>query len=251
MKYKIISNELELSKKYHEMISKKLINHEHDDINFQYLFIIGGDGTFLRESQKYIHKDIHIISINSGTLGFFSWTNDPNNLSIEDILNEKNYNNLDYLTVVNNGEKYFCLNDFAIHSNYTMELSIYINDIFLQKINSNGILVNTPFGSTARNKSMGGPILFPSSNTIALNEVESINNKFYNSLGSSIILNNKSKIKISYNSYKESLFLVDGKEFRKENNNVIDLFNSKTICKFMINISEESYVSKLNYAFIN
>ena len=51
-----------------------------------------------------------------------------------------------------------------------------------------GIVVSTPSGSTAYNKSVGGAIIHPSIESLQLAEIASINNRVYRTLGSSVVL---------------------------------------------------------------
>ena len=51
-----------------------------------------------------------------------------------------------------------------------------------------GIVVSTPSGSTAYNKSLGGAVIHPSIESLQIAEIASINNRVYRTLGSSVVL---------------------------------------------------------------
>lgn len=253
MKYSIFTNKQTNSIDFKSRLITILNDNKHINVetNPEYIFIIGGDGTFLSLASKYIKNDIKIVFINSGTLGFYSYIDKPEKLLFEEIFNNNLYTTLDYLQVEYNSKYYNCINDFSIQSNYATRIKEYINDALLQTINSNGILLSTPFGSTGRNKSLHGPILFPETNVLALSEIEAINNKYYASLGSPIVINNNAKIKFEVEQKYNSWLLFDGEQIEiKEKNYNIIVDSYKTKAQFLIKTNDKDYARKLNYAFI-
>lgn len=141
---------------------------------------IGGDGTFLQAASKVNRKDIPILGINIGRLGFLA---DVSPEEIEETFDEI-YNNhykieeRSVLQLISNDpnleKEPFALNEIAVmkHDSSSM-ISIYttINNTYLHTYQSDGLIVATPTGSTAYSLSVGGPIIVPQTQTIAITPI--------------------------------------------------------------------------------
>lgn len=253
MKYNIISYKNSKSEVIEKELKNKLFEHDLNEEKYEFLFIIGGDGFFLRTLNCFFKKDIKVIFINSGRLGFYSYSNGLKDFNLNEILLNDNYINLDCLEVKINNEIKYCFNDFSFHSNYTAQSKLFIDKIYVEEMHGNGFLVSTPLGSTARNKSLGGAIIFPNLDVLTFIEVESIQNKFFSSLRSPLILSNKNTIDIEVNSRNSNntWFLYDGVEIINNNiNNNITINSIKTNVKVLLKYSINDYVKKLNNSFI-
>ncbi len=252
MKYYILIDENnKKAKLYKNQLKKKLIKHCFDSHDFEYLFIIGGDGSFLHSVSKYLFKDIKIIFINAGTLGFYSSCALIKDINLKNIENEKNYNYLDLLEVAYDKQVHYCINDFSYNSWYAIKLDVYINNSLLESIKGNGILVTTPIGSTARNKSLNGPIIMPNLPVIALTEIEPVHNRFYSSLSSSIILSNKDTITIKPKVFNDNVIIIDGIIHKLKDLCEVKIKHSTSKAKLFINTKEKEWIKKLNYSFRN
>lgn len=229
-----------------------LTNWKLNQEKFDYLFIIGGDGNFLKYSQPFLESNVKIIFINAGTLGFYSYITDMSDFDIQDIMNEDNYKNLDLIHIKSNDYEWKAINDFSVYSNYAINYDIYINDIFLQSVKGNGILVSTPMGSTARNKSLGGPIVLPELHALILTEIEPIHNRHYNSLFNPLVINNNNTIKIIASKYKQYHLIIDGRVIDANNEQEhISIKHIKSKAKFLIKSDSKNWINKINYAFGN
>ena len=139
------------------------------------LLSIGGDGTFLEAITYVRNRNIPIVGINSGRLGFLadiSMEELPE--AINEILNEQYFTRqMDLLTVETRhapslhafGDINFALNEIAIHkcdSSSMITIHTYLNGSFLNSYWGDGLIIATPTGSTAYSLSVGGPILNPS-----------------------------------------------------------------------------------------
>lgn len=144
---------------------------------------IGGDGTFLESIPFVISKQIPIIGINSGRLGFLT------NISKESISEAFQYIlagnfNFEYRTLIHfkqpenlfNGLNY-ALNDITIHKSDTSLITInaYINDEFLNTYWTDGLIISTPTGSTAYSLSAGGPVVVPGAGSLVIAPISSHN----------------------------------------------------------------------------
>lgn len=257
MIFNILSANNNKSKETEKKLISLLKDYEMSMNNFDTLFVIGGDGFFLSVMQKMFMKDVKIIFINSGTLGFYSILNykDLDQTNLKEVTKNGSYISLDMLEVViNNKKKYYCVNDFSFSNNHTTNFELTVNDVHVENFFGNGFLVSTNAGSTARNKSIGGPIIFPNLSVMIFSEIESIQNRYNNSLKSPIVLNSTAilNINIKNRNKNKGCFLVDGIEI---NNNIIEnnikINMLKTKAKVLIKNSISDYAKKLKYAFID
>ena len=156
--------------------------HVFDDSQFEADFAIsmGGDGTFLRTASVVGSKQIPILGINTGRLGFLA---DVNAQEIERTiaaLYEEDYavDTRAVIQVDTDGlplTGYGCaLNDVAIlkRDNASMiTIHATINGETLTTYQADGLIVSTPTGSTAYSLSVGGPIIVPGTRVFSLTAV--------------------------------------------------------------------------------
>lgn len=141
---------------------------------------IGGDGTFLKTASYVGKKEIPILGINTGRLGFLADVS-PDNM--EEAFNDiyQNRYRIEPRRVLNvtcdgyvmKGYPYG-LNEIAIlkrDSSSMISIKAYINGELLNVYQADGLVVSTPTGSTGYSLSVGGPILVPQSGTISITAV--------------------------------------------------------------------------------
>lgn len=151
-----------------------------DDFDADMVISMGGDGTFLKAASRVGNKNIPILGINTGRLGFLA------DIAPEEIGNTINdiYNHhykIEERSVLHLEcddkrlqESPYALNDIAIlkrDSSSMITIHTSINDEYLTTYQADGLIVSTPTGSTAYSLSVGGPIIVPQSNTIAITPV--------------------------------------------------------------------------------
>lgn len=142
-----------------------------------YVVTLGGDGTILEAVALIKDKNIPILGINAGRLGFMSTTPIENALEAIKCLIKKEYA-LDPRNVVNIhteddlfGEVNWGLNEFAIQKRDTSSMIIihaYVDDQFLNSYWADGLIISTPTGSTGYSLSCGGPIITPQNNNFVI-----------------------------------------------------------------------------------
>jgi NAD+ kinase len=133
--------------------------------------VLGGDGTILRAAELIRGKDIPIIGINMGSVGFLAEINRPTSDQIIAAFKNGNLNGEDRLLlnyevvrnqeIVNSG---WALNELTIERSGTqmVELFVQIDDRPLSRWGCDGVICATPTGSTAYAFSAGGPVMWPS-----------------------------------------------------------------------------------------
>ena len=93
---------------------------------------------------------------------------------------------------------FYCLNEFSIRSNIirTFVLDVIIDDKLFETFLGDGLIISTPTGSTAYNKSVNGAVVDPLLNCFQVTELASVNNNKYRTLGSPFILSGERKLKL-------------------------------------------------------
>ena len=147
---------------------------------------VGGDGTFLTSAAAIGTKNIPILGINCGHLGFLA---EVQTQDLDDILQklvageytieqrsllalsvfDKESNKRDGLIMAPNA-----LNEIAILKeglSSMLQIELKVNGELLHTYNSDGLVIATPTGSTAYNLSIGGPLMVPQSRGIILTPI--------------------------------------------------------------------------------
>lgn len=153
---------------------------EGNNFSADMVLSIGGDGTFLKAASRVGKKEIPILGINTGRLGFLA---DVLPDQMEDAFDEiyQGY----YLAEPRRVLKLTCnghvlkgypygLNEIAVLKRDTssmITIHAYINGEPLNVYQADGLVISTPTGSTGYSLSVGGPILVPQSGTISLTAV--------------------------------------------------------------------------------
>lgn len=165
------------------------------------IITIGGDGTMLHAAQAHSHREIRLLGINMGRLGFLAdlppdeITTTLKNILEGDYIEETRF--LLHCEVWRERELLWqsaALNDAVIHKWNTaslIEFDTHVNDRFLHTQRSDGIIISTPTGSTAYALAGGGPIIAPTLPAILLVPIcpHTLTNR-------PIVLDNSSKIEI-------------------------------------------------------
>ena len=147
---------------------------------------VGGDGTFLTSSAAIGDKNIPILGINCGNLGFLA---EVQSQDLDDILQklvagqytieQRSLLNVNVLDKEGNKREGLilapnALNEIAILKeglSSMLQIELKVNGEFLHTYNSDGLVIATPTGSTAYNLSIGGPLMVPQSRGIILTPI--------------------------------------------------------------------------------
>lgn len=145
-----------------------------------FLFSIGGDGTLLKTVAQLGHKNIPIVGVNMGHLGFLTTISGSNMDGYVDELISGNYTieergmlHVEY-SVGGTTTRRFVLNEVNLHRDKPLTLlstDVFVDGDFLATYSGDGLIVATPTGSTAYSLSCGGPILTPNSNCFVLTPI--------------------------------------------------------------------------------
>ena len=138
----------------------------------QCILVLGGDGTLLQAARDVVHREIPMLGINLGTLGFLAEIDKTSIYTALDKLFADDYEIEERMMLTGTvwrGDKItgqdVALNDIVI-SRVGPPLRVigfnnYVNDGYLNSYNADGIIIATPTGSTGYSLSCGGPIIAP------------------------------------------------------------------------------------------
>jgi NAD+ kinase len=150
------------------------------DSSIDFLISLGGDGTLLDTVSLVRDKNIPILGINFGRLGFLASIGREELTTVVNSLMNRTFV-IDKRSLIHLdankplfGKVPYGLNEFAIHKTDTspmIKIHTYLNGEFLNTYWADGLIVSTPTGSTGYSLSCGGPVVFPDSASFVINPV--------------------------------------------------------------------------------
>ena len=168
--YEYLKEEMHIDVSGHQLIT-------NDDFEADFAVSMGGDGTFLTTAMRVGEKQIPILGINTGRLGFLA------DFSLDDIeqtltnlqaglLQKEQCNVLQVKCSEGKMQGYpFALNEVAVlkRDNSSMiSIRVDLGGEYLTTYQADGLIVNTPTGSTGYALSVGGPVMLPGSQNLGL-----------------------------------------------------------------------------------
>jgi NAD+ kinase len=147
----------------------------------QIVFVLGGDGTFLNAVRWIGKRDIPIVGIKFGRIGFLSETTEAYLIPLAKAVYENNYIVEKRMrlkaTLLSNGAiktTQYVLNDVVINKGALARLAsikTYIDGHDLTTYKADGLIVSTPTGSTAYSLAAGGPVVHPELSAIMMTPI--------------------------------------------------------------------------------
>jgi NAD+ kinase len=178
----IIEKKFKDSFKKIEKVFETFTSHDQLNNSIDVLISIGGDGTILRATTFVRDKNIPIVGINTGRLGFLATVQIENiNLLINKVvkrdftISKRSLLNLQCtprnpdLVDLN-----FALNEVTVSrkdSTSMITIETYLNGEYLTSYWADGLIISTPTGSTGYSLSCGGPVLMPDVNSLVITPI--------------------------------------------------------------------------------
>lgn len=162
---------------------------------------IGGDGTFLQSVRKTQFRDdcLYVgVATESNVSLYCDFHIDEKEKMVEAMLQERvevrRYPIIDVR--IDDKTVFHCLNECTVKSGVikTFVLDVFIDDLHFETFRGDGMIIATPTGSTAYNKSVNGSVVDPKLESLQVSELASLNNNEYRTLGSSFILSGDRKL---------------------------------------------------------
>lgn len=149
------------------------------------IFVIGGDGTLIRAARDTAQKNVPLIGVNLGTLGYLCELEEATVYGAIDQIMDGQFVLEQRMRLsgapVRSGRqlpRQAALNDIVIHRSGALQLVsliVYVNGQYLNRFDGDGVIVSTPTGSTGYNLSAGGPIVDPKARMILITPISSHN----------------------------------------------------------------------------
>ncbi len=143
-----------------------------------YVIALGGDGTILHAGQAMQHRQVPIIGVNLGKLGYladFSMAEVEAHLdellADEGLISRRMMLDVSILTPGEPKWDGVALNDCVVRVGSpfrTISMDILVDEKLLCTVAADGMILATPTGSTAHNLACGGPIVEPGVETIIM-----------------------------------------------------------------------------------
>lgn len=245
------------SKSLEKRLEKELIGMGflYDELHPDFVVIIGGDGKLIRSVHKYLEQldQIRFITIMTGTLGFYMNHYEED---IPDLLahlksrdfQESTYSLLEVET--DRKTKFYALNEVRLENRIrTSIINVSIDGFLFETFRGNGLVISTPFGSSAYNRSLGGAIISDELEVMQLTEIAGIHHNSYRSLNNSLVLGKNRVITLGSEDIKNSIIGYDHLNFLQEGIHQISIrFSDKKV--HIINKKGYTYFHRLRSSFM-
>lgn len=152
-----------------EIVFEDLTYTHEIDVDADYAIVVGGDGSILRSAKQMGARQIPVIGVNFGKLGFLADIVPENLGTALSAIASNQFSIVDHLMIrcdVYQGEELVCselgLNEVAVLGGppYSIQyINLYVDSNLATTYSCDGLIISTPVGSTAHNLSAGGPIL--------------------------------------------------------------------------------------------
>lgn len=187
-----------------------------DDFTADIAISFGGDGTLLRTASRVGSKNIPILGINAGRLGFLTTTSNDDIDYVMGKIHSREYDveELSLIEAIPSGNKlrsYPCaLNEIAVmkhDSSSMMTVDVTLDGRDRITYQADGLIVAAPSGSTGYSLSVGGPIIAPNANVLVLTPIAP-----HSLSARPIVISDSTAIEIKVNSRSRNfLIAIDGR----------------------------------------
>jgi NAD+ kinase len=180
------------------------------------LIVLGGDGTLLAAARLSAVRNIPILPVNLGALGFLtSVTLDDMYPVLEQAIHgEARFSDRVMLEswVIRDGKEFHharALNDAVLNKAALariVDLQLHVDGEFVSNYKADGLIISTPTGSTAYSLAAGGPIIYPIVSAFLITPIcpHTLTNR-------PLVIRDTSTIEVDFRSGDEAIFLtLDG-----------------------------------------
>ncbi|MCH5251672.1 MAG: NAD(+)/NADH kinase [Lachnospiraceae bacterium] len=201
-------------KRYLEKYKKcaKIIGHSSqikEDFQADMAIVLGGDGSVIQAAKQFAGKNVPVLGVNFGTLGFLTEVERPKIEKALKAILDGQYEMERRMALTGHLQKKsvredtcLAINEFIISKQdfgHMVTARVYVDGCLLDTYVADGILVSTPTGSTAYNLSAAGPVLAPGMEALIITPIcpHSLNKR-------SVVVSSGSKLQIELGKTKEN-----------------------------------------------
>ena len=225
--------------------------------NAELVICFGGDGTILHMAKAATRKNVPILGVNIGTMGFMAELESSELDQLARLAND-NYT-LDrrmMLDVVVQRDRDIIFHDIGLNDVVITKgaiariahLAVKCDGVEAMQCGGDGIIVATPTGSTAYSLSAGGPIVEPEASNILITPICA-----HDVMSRCIVASDKRVITVElvHNARRNAYLSVDGgKALRLNLGDVVTVRKSKLETK-LIRLKDRSFYDVVNMKFKN
>jgi NAD+ kinase len=145
------------------------------------IVVLGGDGTMISTARLLGEREIPVLGINYGSLGYLTdFRIEEMFPALENILtghyaiDRRVMLEIEHRRGAQRLETGRVLNDIVINKSVLariIEIEVKLNEQYVNSFRADGLIVATPTGSTAYSLSAGGPIVYPTMNAVVLTPI--------------------------------------------------------------------------------
>ena len=230
---------------FEKLLADSGIPNIENEVMYDLIISVGGDGTALKAMSLGWKHSLPVLNLGSGRVGYL--VNALEDIDFESIVNQnfKNFKNRSPI-IQNNDESMAAFNEIVLIKNaptrmLDMQIETYDQVV---KLRADGLIISTSLGSTAYNYSAGGPIVQTSINSLIITPISP-----FTKFPRSIVLDNKSEIKITIFKKQDFSVQFDGTEVM-EGNELKDVVFDYKLSTNEIMVLEQSDNPKLDH-FLN
>ena len=180
------------------------------------LIVLGGDGTLLSAARLAADRNVPILAVNLGGLGFLTTVaQDEIYLILEEIFSGKHRVSERVMLeaeIVRDGtviRRQIALNDAVLNKAALariMDLELRVDGEYVTTYKADGLILSTPTGSTAYSLAAGGPIVYPTVEAFILTPIcpHTLTNR-------PLVIPDSAMVEVEFKAENETVFLtLDG-----------------------------------------
>ncbi len=184
--------------------------------SLEFVMSFGGDGTMLRAVQATAGRDVPVVGVNLGKLGYLAQI-EPEHLehSLERLISGDFELDRRMMLAVQvhraatgEGERHLALNEATLERRepgHTIDVAVEIDDEPFIAYTADGVIVATPTGSTAYNLSARGPVVSPTLRLFILTPISP-----HRLFDRSVVLGPEQSLRLCLSDGHEGVLVVDG-----------------------------------------
>ncbi len=160
-----------------EKDERKKIQREKIPKDIDCAIVIGGDGSLIEVARVFYGKNIPILGVNMGTLGYLTEVEVSHLQEAIDKIMANDYEMEDRMMLegsFSDGISDVALNDIVVSRKGQLRVihfNLFVNGELLNSYKADGVIISTPTGSTAYNLSAGGPIVEPTASLVVITPI--------------------------------------------------------------------------------
>jgi NAD+ kinase len=242
----LIDDNNEIKKDFGHFETFRKLNDSYD------IFIsVGGDGTILQSINFIQDRDIPILGINTGRLGFLATVNKEDIRStISSLLsNDYKISERSLLCIHTSPpaedlkENNFALNEIAVsRKNTTSMITVdtWLDDEYLTAYWADGLMVSTPTGSTGYSLSCGGPVVTPATKALVITPIAP-----HNLNARPLVIKDSTKITLKVSGRADDYLVSMDSRIATLKNNTQVTIKKATFKLKMVEFTEDTFLKTL------